>query len=111
MDKHFLKNIDFETVLELEALVIYQPGQVVSKTLVQNKAVSLTIFAFDKGEEISSHTSDGDAMVTVLDGSAEITIGSETYNVDKGKTILMPAGIPHAVSATGQFKMLLIVVF
>ena len=74
MAKH-LKNIEFERALELPSLVEYQAGQVVSRTLAQNKAVSLTLFAFDTGEEISSHESKGDAMVQVLDGKAKITIG------------------------------------
>lgn len=111
MDKHFIKNIDFESILEMESLVSYQSGQVVSRTLAQNEALSLTLFAFDKGEQISSHTSSGDAMIYVLDGSAQITIGSKTYDLDKGKTIVMPAGIYHAVSAIEKFKMFLIVVF
>jgi len=111
MTNHFLKNIDFETVLDMASLVDYAPGQVVSRTLAQNKSLSLTLFAFDKNEEISSHSSTGDAMVYVLDGNAQITIGSEKYTMDRGKTIVMPAGIPHAVLATEKFKMLLIVVF
>lgn len=111
MGKHFLKNIDFETVLDMESLVDYRPGQVVSRTLAQNKAISLTLFAFDQGEEISSHSSGGDAMIYVLDGSAKITIGADAYVVGKGQTIVMPAGIPHAVLATEKFKMQLIVVF
>jgi len=75
MGNRCLKNIDFEKALELSSLVGYQQGQIVSRTLVQNRAVSITLFAFDEGEEISAHTSDGDAMVTVLEGNADITIG------------------------------------
>ena len=86
-------------------------GQIVSKTLAQNKAVSLTLFAFDKGEEISSHESSGDAMVIVLDGTGEITIGEEKYLLGAGETIIMPAGKPHAVFAAERFKMFLIVIF
>lgn len=108
---HFIKNIDFSTVQTLVDLVDYQPGQVVSKTLAQNKAVSLTLFAFDKGEEISAHESSGDAMIVVLDGLAEITIGSTKFSVAKGETIVMPARIPHAVFGAEKFKMLLTVVF
>jgi quercetin dioxygenase-like cupin family protein len=106
-----IKNIDFKTVLALEGLTEYQPGQVVSRTLAQNKAVSVTLFAFDKGEEISTHASEGDAMVYIIDGSAEITIGGEIFNLDRGGTIVMPAGIPHALLAKERFKMLLTVVF
>lgn len=111
MGKHFLKNIDFEKPLELGALVEYQPGQVVSRTLSQNNAHSLTLFAFDENEEISSHSSGGDAIVTVLEGNALITIADKQYNVSAGKTIVMPAGIPHAVASDGRFKMLLTVIF
>lgn len=111
MGNQLLKNIDPEKVLEMATLVDYQTGQVVSRTLAQNKALSLTLFAFDQGEEISSHSSGGDAMVYILDGSAQITIGSENYSLQKGQTIVMPAGIPHAVQASEKFKMLLIVIF
>ncbi len=111
MEKNFIKNIDFAAALTLADLVSYQPGQVVSKTLAQNTAVSLTLFAFDEGEEISSHESNGDAMVIALDGEGEITIGTEKHRVTAGGTIVMPAKTPHAVYASQQFKMFLIVVF
>lgn len=107
----YLKNIDTQQVLSLAGLVDYQPGQVVSRTLAQNKAVSLTIFSFDEDEEISSHSSEGDALVTVLEGKAKITIGQEVFSVEAGQTIVMPSGIPHAVAAAGRFKMFLTVVF
>lgn len=111
MEKHFIKNIDFSKVLNMEGLVEYQEGQVVSRTLSQGKNLSLTLFAFDKGEEISSHSSGGDALVYILDGNAEITIADEKFNLKKGETIVMPAGIPHALYASERFKMLLVVVF
>ncbi|MTK11198.1 cupin domain-containing protein [Clostridium sp. OS1-26] len=111
MAQHFIKNIDFSKVLDMEGLVEYQEGQVVSRTLSQGKNLSVTLFAFDKGEEISSHSSGGDAMVYLLDGSAEITIAEEKFNLKKGETIVMPAGIPHALYASEKFKMLLVVVF
>lgn len=110
MDK-LIKNIDFSKVFDMESLVTYQEGQVVSRTLSQGKNLSLTLFAFDKGEEISSHSSGGDAMVYLLDGEAEITVGEEVFSVKKGETIVMPAGVPHALMAKEQFKMLLVVVF
>ena len=109
--EQLIKNIELSKVLEMEALVEYQKGQVVSRTLAQGKNLSLTLFAFDKGEEISSHSSGGDAMVYILDGEADITIGEDVYNVKKGETIVMPAGIPHALFAKEQFKMFLVVVF
>ncbi|MBO0566185.1 cupin domain-containing protein [Clostridium botulinum] len=95
----------------MESLVNYEEGTVVSRTLAQGKPLSVTLFAFDKGEEISSHSASGDAMVYILDGEAEITIGEEKFNVKKGETIVMPANVPHALLATERFKMLLTVVF
>jgi quercetin dioxygenase-like cupin family protein len=109
--EQLIKNIEFSKVLEMEALVEYQEGQVVSRTLSQGRNLSLTLFAFDKGEEISSHSSGGDAMVYLLDGEAEITIGEEAFIVKKGETIVMPSGVPHGLLAKEQFKMLLVVVF
>lgn len=111
MAQHFIKNIDFSKVVEMEALIEYKEGQVVSRTLSQGKNLSLTLFAFDKGEEISAHSSGGDALVYVLDGNTEITIGEEKFNLKKGETIVMPAGVPHALYAADKFKMLLVVVF
>jgi quercetin dioxygenase-like cupin family protein len=111
MNKNILKNIEFSKVLTLKDLVDYQPGQIVSKTLVQNKDVSLTLFAFDKDEEISSHSSHGDAFIYVTDGTGQITIGDEQFLVSAGENIVMPAEVPHAVYAKERFKMFLIVVF
>lgn len=106
-----LKNIEPAKILKLEEEINYQKGQVVSKTLVQNKSVSLTLFSFDKGEEISAHSSDGDAMVTILDGTGKFTVGDEVYILKKGETLVMPNQVPHAVYGEEQFKMLLTVVF
>ena len=105
------KNIDKKTKLVLSQQVDYQQGQVVSKTLVQNNAVSVTLFAFDKGEEISTHASGGDAMVTVLEGTGRFTIGGDVYILNEGETIIMPKGIPHAVFGEEKFKMILVVSF
>lgn len=109
--KEIMKNIKKSEVLTLADEVAYQAGQVVSKTLVQNGAVSITLFSFDKGEEISSHRSDGDAFVTCLDGVGKITIDGTEYLLKTGESIIMPAGHPHAVFGERQFKMLLVVVF
>lgn len=105
------KNIKKEQVLSLKDQIAYQQGQVVSKTLVQNELVSVTIFSFDQGEEISTHASGGDTMVTVLDGKGRFTIGGQVYYLEQGQTIVMPKDIPHAVYGEEQFKMLLIVSF
>lgn len=106
-----LKNIDASTVLPLASLVPYQDGQIASRTLVQNKAVSITLFAFEAGEEISTHASGGDALVTALDGEGIITIDDAEYRVKTGESIVMPAGRPHAVRAEVRFKMQLTVAF
>ena len=107
----FIKNIDKSQVLTLKDEVSYQKGQVVSKTLAQNDALSITLFAFDKDEEISTHASGGDAFVTCLEGVGKITIDGVDYELHEGESIVMPAGHPHAVYGKEQFKMLLVVVF
>ena len=106
-----IKNLDKSTVLHLKEQIAYQPGQVVSRTLAQNEALSVTLFSFDKGEEISTHESGGDAFVTCLDGVGRITIDGVNYELREGDSIVMPAHHPHAVFGREQFKMLLVVVF
>lgn len=105
------KNIEKQKLLKLKEQVAYQKGQVVSKTLVQNELVSVTIFSFDKGEEISTHAAGGDALVTVLEGTGKFTIGGEVFIIHEGESVIMPKDIPHAVFGEEQFKMLLIVSF
>ena len=105
------KNIEKQVCLKLKDLVEYQDGQVVSKTLVQNNAVSMILFSFDKGEEISTHASGGDAMVTVLDGTGRFTVDDEVFLLHEGDTLIMPKDIPHAVYGEERFKMQLIVSF
>lgn len=105
------KNIEKGTVLRLRELVDYQPGQVVSKTLVQNEGMGMTLFSFDAGEEISTHASGGDAMVTVLEGTGRFTVGGQTAELHEGDTLVMPKDIPHAVFGVTRFKMQLIVSF
>ena len=107
----FIKNIDHETVLNLADQIHAEPGQIVSKTLAQNKAVSLTLFAFSKGEEISTHDSTGDAMVHVIDGVGQFTVDGAEHICKAGDVFVMPAKKPHAVFAKEDFKMLLTVVF
>lgn len=107
----FIKNIDHEKVLNLAAQITAAPGQIVSKTLAQNKAVSLTLFAFSKGEEISTHDSTGDAMVHVIEGVGQFTVDGVEHICKAGDVLVMPAKKPHAVFAKEDFKMLLTVVF
>lgn len=106
-----MKNISKAEVLTLRDQGAYQSGQVVSRTLAQNEHVSVTLFSFDKGEEISTHESGGDAMVTCLDGVGRITIDGVEHILHEGESIVMPARHPHAVYGQEQFKMLLVVVF
>ncbi len=103
------KNIAKQEKISLKDQVVYQDGQVVSKTLVQNDLVSMTIFSFDTGEEISAHTASGDAMVTVLEGKGRFTVGGEVFFLEAGDTLIMPKGIPHAVYGEERFKMQLVV--
>lgn len=91
----------------LKDLAEYQKGCVVSKTLVQKKTGTVTLFAFDAGEGLSEHTAPFDAIVQVLDGTVEITIGGVPHNLQEGNIIIMPANVPHALQATTRFKMLL----
>ena len=106
-----MKNIAKAEVLRLADQVEYQDGQIVSKTLAQDKRHSLTLFAFDRGEEISTHASDGDAMVIGLEGRGIVTVGGTPHPLEAGETIVMPAKHPHAVYGEERFKMLLTVVF
>lgn len=107
----YLKNIPHEQVLTLASLVEAQSGQIVSRTLAQNSAVSVTLFAFDQDEEISTHDSEGDAMVTVLEGTGRFTVDGTDYVLRAGESLVMPAKKPHAVYAPEKFKMCLLVIF
>ena len=92
---------------ELEKLSDYQTASVVSKTIIKKPAGTVTLFAFDKGEGLSEHTTPFDALVYLVDGEAEITISGKVNIVKKGEMILMPANQPHALKAKSKFKMLL----
>lgn len=109
--KTLLKNIEKSKVLSLKDELAYSDGQIISKTLVQNGAVSITLFSFDKDEEISTHESGGDAFVTCLDGVGLITIDGVDYELHEGEAIVMRAHHPHAVRGKERFKMMLTVVF
>ncbi len=93
--------------VRLADLVEYQPGSIVSRTLVQKTVGSLTLFAFDEGQGLSEHSAPFDAYVTVQDGIGELVIGGVAVSCATGETVLMPANIPHAVNARQRFKMLL----
>ena len=93
--------------VELASLVAYQDGSVVSRTLVEDRAGTITVFAFDAGEGLSEHTAPYDALVLVLDGEALVRVGGTESRVAAGGAILLPAGKPHALRAAQRFKMLL----
>lgn len=106
-----IKNIDYAKITKLKDEVTYQKGQVVSKTITKSKNANITLFAFDKDEGLSTHTSTGDALVVILDGKALITIDGVEHELSKDDSILMPANINHALYAKEPFKMLLIISF
>ena len=111
MDKpEFIKNIAFSEAHRLVDLVDYEDGRVVSRTFAQNPSLSITLFAFDKGEGVSTHTAPGDALLQVLDGEALVNIDGKEMTVGAGEVVVMPANIPHSVNAVERFKMLLTVV-
>ena len=97
-------------VLDINTLLDYQEGSVVSRMLLNKKLGTVTLFSFDKGEGLSEHTAPFDALVYVFDGKAEIIISKKSYILEKGQMITMPANEPHALSAIERFKMILIMV-
>jgi quercetin dioxygenase-like cupin family protein len=96
--------------VKLADLLEYVAGSVVSRTLARTSGGTVTLFAFDEGQELSEHTSPFDAFVQVLDGSVDLTIGGEQVRASAGEIVLMPAQVPHGLRAAGRFKMLLTLV-
>ncbi len=99
-----------ETVLNLKNLVEYQEGAIVSKEILKKEAGTVTLFAFEQGQGLSEHTAPFDAMVSILDGTAEVTISGQPYRVQEGEMLIMPADKPHALKANQRFKMMLVMV-
>jgi len=93
--------------LDLESLALYQESAVVSRTLIDKKVGTVTIFAFDEGQGLSEHTAPYDAFVQIVDGEAEITISGKPLRAKSGEIVVMPAGEPHSLRAVKRFKMLL----
>ena len=91
-------------------LVAYQDGTVVSRTLIKKPAGTVTLFSFDKGEGLSEHTAAFDALVSVLDGAAEVTIAGRAQRVAAGQCIIMPGSKPHSLKAVERFKMMLVMI-
>ncbi len=104
------KPLQNATAISLKDGVAYADESVVSRTLIDKPAGTLTLFAFDAGQGLSEHTAPFDAVVQVLDGKAELTIGGQTVCATAGELINMPAGVPHSVRAVEKFKMLLILI-
>lgn len=96
--------------IDLATGVEYASGAVVSKTILDKKTGTLTLFAFDKGQGLSEHTAPFDATVQILDGTAELTVGGKPNVVKTGQLFIMPANVPHSVRAEERFKMLLIMI-
>ncbi len=96
--------------VDLEKMVEYSDGSIVSRALIQSKVGTVTLFAFDKGQGLSEHSAPFDAIVQVLDGTAEVNIGGEPVLTTAGQTVLMPADIPHSINAPKRFKMLLVMI-
>lgn len=97
-------------VEKLDNLVQYQTGSVVSRTIIDKKIGTLTLFSFDEGERLSEHTAPYDAFVYVYDGEAVITISEEEHHVSKGEIIIIPANEPHSLRAAKPFKMILVMI-
>jgi len=94
-------------VLNLEEMVEYSSGGVISKQVLKNQVGNITLFSFDQGQGLTEHTAPFDALVQILDGEAEIIIGGNSNLVKKGESIIMPANVTHALQAVERFKMLL----
>jgi quercetin dioxygenase-like cupin family protein len=112
IDKKSQKNTDdlLGQAVKPVALVSYQAGSVVSRTIIDKKEGTVTLFAFDEGQGLSEHTAPFDALVFILDGNAEVAIEGKPYDVNAGEMLIMPANKPHALKAVKKFKMLLVMV-
>jgi quercetin dioxygenase-like cupin family protein len=97
-------------VFHLKDLVAYQEGSIASRMIINTKAGSITIFSFDKDESLSEHTAPFDAVVTILEGECNLRLSGVSHLMKEGETIIMPAGAPHAMSATMPFKMMLVMI-
>ncbi|MBS1516725.1 MAG: cupin domain-containing protein [Bacteroidetes bacterium] len=109
-EKNLSSMLNLSLKNNLDELINYQDNSVVSKTLINKKSGTVTMFAFDKGQGLSEHTAPFDAMVFIADGEAEVSIESEAQILKKGEIIILPAGKPHSVQSVSRFKMLLIMI-
>ena len=102
-------SVEFD-INELEKLIEYQNGSVVSKTLIKKDTGTVTVFAFDKDQGLSEHTAPFDALVNILDGKGDVTIAGTTKTLKKGEMVIMPANKPHALRTNDRFKMMLVMI-
>jgi len=105
-----MSEIQMAQVLNLAGMVAYQEGSIVSRTLIDQKTGTVTLFGFAAGQGLSEHTAPFDAMVYILDGEADVSISGKPYHLKTGEIIIMPANKPHALKATQAFKMLLVMI-
>jgi len=105
-----IKGIELAKMMNLQTLINYQEGAVVSKTLIDKNVGTITIFAFDEGQGLSEHTAPYDALVYIFDGKAQITISKKEFLLEKDQFIIMPANEPHALKAVKRYKMMLIMI-
>ena len=111
MKKDNLSNKDLlAKAISIAALVDYQGGTVVSRTIIDRNTGTVTLFAVDKGQGLSEHTVPYDALVHVIDGEAIVTISSQNKPIKTGEAIIMPANKPHALKAVDRFKMMLVMI-
>lgn len=105
VDQSLIANVN-----SISALINYQDGAVVSRTILKKSTGTVTVFSFDKGEGLSEHTAPFDAIAYIIEGDAEITISGKPFNLKSGEMIIMPANEPHALKATEKFKMMLVMI-
>lgn len=111
MDNTLIGKIDRATALKLKDQIAYQEGGISSLSLTYSKQVDITLLALDKGEKLATHSADGDALATILEGEVEIIVDGISHILKEGESILMPVHIPHSLKAITPFKFLLIVVY
>ena len=101
------KNAETVRVVSIVGLAEYQQDSIVSRTLIDTKAGTVTFFAFDEGQCLSEHVTPFDALVNILDGEAEVQVSEKLYHIKQGEMVILPANKPHALKATKKFKMML----
>ena len=104
------KAVEKAQTMKMNSFAEYQEGSIVSRTLIDKKAGTVTFFAFDEGQGLSEHVASFDALISVLDGEAEVAISEKSYHIKKGDMIILPANKPHALKAIKKFKMMLVMI-